>query len=240
MDGLVKIGRSSKDPSGDRVRELSRETGVPAPFTVEYQALVENEFAEEAKLHKRFASSRLGSKEFFREEVAAVIAEIRSTCEIKYEDILRVPESDVLKRQEVAEQILAEEAEAQRETKILDERRSELAARRAYEEQRNRENIYDSRRRYVNDHGGLIHYFTSEFRDEGPVRGLMSLIANLLFTTTLCTFFFLSLYSWYRDGFIWFMQIISIVSIVLLWYTLFFLRNKQIWEEAEKRFPLND
>ena len=40
--GLLKIGRSRKDPTIDRVNELSLSVGVPQPFKVEYSAFVEN------------------------------------------------------------------------------------------------------------------------------------------------------------------------------------------------------
>ena len=39
---LLKIGKSTKDPTKDRVSELNQ-TGVPEPFKVEYYALVEDE-----------------------------------------------------------------------------------------------------------------------------------------------------------------------------------------------------
>ena len=42
---LIKIGKSQKDPTTDRVNELNQ-TGVPEPFKVEYYAFVgdENKF----------------------------------------------------------------------------------------------------------------------------------------------------------------------------------------------------
>ena len=39
---LIKIGKSKKDPTTDRVSELNQ-TGVPEPFKVEYYAFVEDE-----------------------------------------------------------------------------------------------------------------------------------------------------------------------------------------------------
>jgi len=65
MPGFLKIGSSSKEPNGDNVREFSRLEGVPAEFLVEYQALVDNEVQEAAKLHKSFSANRGGEKYLF-------------------------------------------------------------------------------------------------------------------------------------------------------------------------------
>ena len=40
--GLLKIGRSRKDPTIDRVNELTLSAGVPQPFKVEYSAFVDD------------------------------------------------------------------------------------------------------------------------------------------------------------------------------------------------------
>ena len=42
FDGRVKIGKSIKDPTADRVSELNNTTAVPEPFKVEYYCYVEN------------------------------------------------------------------------------------------------------------------------------------------------------------------------------------------------------
>lgn len=39
MDGLVKIGKTTRDPSG-RAKELSGATGVPSPFLLAYETLI--------------------------------------------------------------------------------------------------------------------------------------------------------------------------------------------------------
>ena len=92
MPGLLKIGCSSKEPKRDRVHELSRETGVPLPFRVEYQALVENERGDEGVLHRHFANRRVPGKEFFKDvAIDEVIAVAKRLCQIKYEDDFSEP-----------------------------------------------------------------------------------------------------------------------------------------------------
>jgi len=62
---LVKIGKSSKDPTKYRAIEL-QSTGVPAPFKVEYYALVEDENVLEQKVHRYFSTKRFSdNREFF-------------------------------------------------------------------------------------------------------------------------------------------------------------------------------
>lgn len=62
---LVKIGKSSKDPTKYRALEL-QSTGVPAPFKVEYYALVEDENVLEQEVHRYFSSKRYSNnREFF-------------------------------------------------------------------------------------------------------------------------------------------------------------------------------
>jgi hypothetical protein len=66
---------------------------VPAEFLVEYQALVDNEVQEAAKLHKSFSANRGGGKAFFSGiDTWEVISVIRRLCEVKYEDVFLIPE----------------------------------------------------------------------------------------------------------------------------------------------------
>jgi len=85
MPGLVKIGKSDKDPSGDRAREL-RTTGVPYPFKVEYFAFVEGHHELEKTLHSFFAKHRVDKdREFFRISPDVVIEAIKSRVKVLYE-----------------------------------------------------------------------------------------------------------------------------------------------------------
>ena len=78
---LIKIGKSRKDPTTDRVTELNQ-TGVPQPFKVEYYALVENENYLEQKLHEFYDSQRPNkSREFFSVDCSEAIETIRSLSE---------------------------------------------------------------------------------------------------------------------------------------------------------------
>ena len=51
FDGRVKIGKSSKDPTADRVGELNNTSSVPEPFKVEYYCYVEKFDQLETKVH---------------------------------------------------------------------------------------------------------------------------------------------------------------------------------------------
>ena len=73
----VKIGKSAKDPTTDRVSELNQ-TGVPEPFKVEYYAFVEDEDYLEQRVHEYFNTKRPNkSREFFSVGCAEAIDTIR-------------------------------------------------------------------------------------------------------------------------------------------------------------------
>ena len=56
QQGIVKIGKSERDPSIYRKKELET-SGVPSAFCVEYKALVDDEHHEEGKRrHQRHLS----------------------------------------------------------------------------------------------------------------------------------------------------------------------------------------
>lgn len=91
---LLKIGKSKKDPTQDRVAELNQ-TGVPEPFRVEYYAFVENEDALENLTHQHLSAKRPNKKrEFFKVDCATAINTIRDLAvrhsPIKFEEIFYV------------------------------------------------------------------------------------------------------------------------------------------------------
>ena len=62
---LVKVGRTTKDPEA-RARELSSGSGVPAPFTVEWSALVNDCHGAERCIHQQLDDARARrDREFF-------------------------------------------------------------------------------------------------------------------------------------------------------------------------------
>lgn len=73
MDGLVKVGYSTKDPEL-RAEELNH-TGSPHPYVVEYEALVEEPRQIEQKVHKLLSNTNEG-KEWFRCSVEVAVAAI--------------------------------------------------------------------------------------------------------------------------------------------------------------------
>jgi hypothetical protein len=88
---LVKIGKSTKDPTKERVSELNH-TGVPAAFKVEYFAFVTDEDGLERKLHSKFSQQRFSAnREFFQIGIAEAILGIRIIANdlgwLKYEEV---------------------------------------------------------------------------------------------------------------------------------------------------------
>ena len=78
---LLKIGKSKKDPTTDRVNKLNQ-TGVPEPFKVEYYAFVEDEDYLERAVHQMFASRRPNKNtEFFSIDCVEAIEVIRQLSE---------------------------------------------------------------------------------------------------------------------------------------------------------------
>jgi len=62
----LKIGSTSKEPD-ERAKQISRGTGVPTPYRVEYAYRCFNAEALERELHKYFKSNRTSNqKEFFQ------------------------------------------------------------------------------------------------------------------------------------------------------------------------------
>jgi hypothetical protein len=83
----IKIGESSKDPSEDRVKDLSN-TSVPTPFKVEYKALVHDQRTAEAKVHRVLGKFRVSpNREFFNCSKMFAVNEIRRCVTLEKEYI---------------------------------------------------------------------------------------------------------------------------------------------------------
>ena len=132
---LLKIGKSKKDPTTDRVNELNQ-TGVPEPFKVEYYAFVEDEDYLERVVHQKFASERPNkNREFFSVDCVEAIDAIRQLSEvkakIKYEEVFYVTPEELerFRREREAEiQKQHEQRERQREEQAERERQKQAAA----------------------------------------------------------------------------------------------------------------
>jgi len=73
MPGYIKIGKTIDLPN--RVKDLSRATGVPLPFEVFYAAEVENVDFAERQIHEAFGRTRVApNREFFTETPERVVA----------------------------------------------------------------------------------------------------------------------------------------------------------------------
>jgi len=113
---LLKIGKSKKDPTTDRVNELNQ-TGVPEPFKVEYYAFVENEDYLERVIHQEFAAKRPNkSREFFSIDCNEAIHTIRRMSaphsKIKYEEVFFLTPEEIAKYEWEQEQLQRVKEEA--------------------------------------------------------------------------------------------------------------------------------
>ena len=91
FDGRVKIGKSSKDPTADRVGELNNTSSVPEPFKVEYYCYVEKFDQLETKVHRLLDDRRPNKKrEFFKIELWDAVDTIKEVATelggIKFEE----------------------------------------------------------------------------------------------------------------------------------------------------------
>jgi hypothetical protein len=75
MPGLIKIGCTTRSPE-ERRRELSRSTGIPIDFEIEFEIYSANIKTVESEVHKKLSKYRFG-KEFFRLDVYTVIDILR-------------------------------------------------------------------------------------------------------------------------------------------------------------------
>ena len=108
----IKIGKSTKDPTKDRLDELNRETGTPEKHKCEYYAYVGDEHGLERAVHREFFNKRPNPKrEFFEVSVPEAISEIRRLATnyggIKHEEIYykspeEIAEIEEAKRTEAA------------------------------------------------------------------------------------------------------------------------------------------
>jgi hypothetical protein len=133
---LIKIGKSKKDPTTDRVNELNQ-TGVPEPFKVEYYAFVEDEDYIEKLLHHKFIENRPNkNREFFSLECVTAIDAVRKLlldmAAIKYEEVFFVTkeqlelerrkrlqiEQDEIKRRKYEQIITKQKAEEQKRSQV--------------------------------------------------------------------------------------------------------------------------
>ena len=107
----LKIGQSSKAPE-ERRKELSSETGVPAPYKIEYYAFVENYESVEKQIHSKLNSYRpRKNKEHFNCSVPEAIIVIEDIANIKYKEVFyKSPEEIIMEKKRQEEEIIKEKA----------------------------------------------------------------------------------------------------------------------------------
>ena len=108
LDGLVKIGFSTKDPQS-RAKELSGDTGVPTPFIVEYEMLVEDPHSCEQRAHDLLDDKRVNQRrEFFRCSVNDAIESAKQCVdsEIIFEKFRDEPEGRMTVEENISHPLL--------------------------------------------------------------------------------------------------------------------------------------
>ena len=108
LDGLVKIGFSTKDPES-RAKELSGDTGVPTPFIVEYEMLVEDPHSCEQRAHDLLDDKRVNQRrEFFRCSVNDAIESAKQVVdsEIIFEKFRDEPEGRMTVEENISHPLL--------------------------------------------------------------------------------------------------------------------------------------
>ena len=108
LDGLVKIGFSTKDPES-RAKELSGDTGVPTPFIVEYEMLVEDPHSCEQRAHDLLDDKRVNQRrEFFRCSVNDAIESAKQCVdsEIIFEKFRDEPEGRMTVEENISHPLL--------------------------------------------------------------------------------------------------------------------------------------
>lgn len=108
LDGLVKIGFSTKDPES-RAKELSGDTGVPTPFIVEYEMLVEDPHSCEQRAHDLLDDKRVNQRrEFFRCSVNDAIKSAKQVVdsEIIFEKFRDEPEGRMTVEENISHPLL--------------------------------------------------------------------------------------------------------------------------------------
>ena len=140
MPDLLKIGFSSKDPK-ERAAELSKDTSVPKPFVLEYEAHVENPKGYEQSVHKRLQQKRPNkSREFFECSIEEAVIAIKEATGLE----LIYDEYHKAKREQIEESL-----KRAREANVVAEKRQNreieardlLRAEEANIEAKNRQNL---------------------------------------------------------------------------------------------------
>lgn len=80
MPGILKIGYTMKDPAM-RAEELSS-TGVPYPYDVDYEILIDDPYILEQKVHQKLKHIR-ENKEWFRIDITQAVEAIHTCCSSK-------------------------------------------------------------------------------------------------------------------------------------------------------------
>jgi len=109
MQGLVKVGKTTRDPD-QRAGELSATTGVPTPFVVVYHAYFSDCGAAEAYVHAALESKNFrvsSNREFFSGPVAEAV---RAVVQAE-QQLAREPVSGNAQSQSVAPQAAATSVE---------------------------------------------------------------------------------------------------------------------------------
>lgn len=177
---LLKIGKSKKDPTTDRVNELNQ-TGVPEPFKVEYYAFVEDEDYLEKVVHRKFANKRPNkNREFFSVHCVEAIDAIRQLSEPKAK--IKLEESYYVSPEELKRFAEKREEEERKKEEDRDRRfKAEAeAARQAAKERVEREKAESRAKKEADEEAELNRLLAKQEEDRRKKK-----VANMAFVCCL-------------------------------------------------------
>tara|TARA_Y100000748_G_C15494446_1_gene487711 strand:- start:1949 stop:2851 length:903 start_codon:yes stop_codon:yes gene_type:complete len=148
----LKIGRTSKAPD-ERRKELSSETGVPAPYKIEYYAFVENYESVERQVHLKLDSCRpQKNKEHFTCSVPEAIIVIEDNANIKYKEVFYKSPEDIQreKSRQENERVLKEKENHRKHIAQTEKEKKER-------ELKKQQNKSEDRWNKINSYKGLLY-----------------------------------------------------------------------------------
>lgn len=250
MPGIFKIGFTLKDPAL-RAKELDS-TGVPYPFIVEYEILVDEPYTLEQHVHKALRSQREG-KEWFRCDFSKAVQTIHSCYQgrIYYEQCFKEEREAELEQarieQELLEQILRQEEQRKKEEEARrlaherhrqeEERRQEERIRQLAEERRRAQEIERIKKKVAEE-------------EEKRRQTYLSKRKNGIFIPTIVILFFISIFIGLHYSSTSLFVLFSFISLIIsasfseiifkIYYTKWLSEYKSIHSSntEENRFPI--
>lgn len=239
MPGIFKIGFTLKDPAL-RAKELDS-TGVPYPFVVEYEILVDEPHALEQRVHKSLRAQREG-KEWFRCSFTQAVQMIRDCYQgrVYHEQCFKEEREAELEQarieQEIWEEMLRQEEERllkEEQRKQEEARKQEEQARRIAEEKRRAQELEQIRKKAAED-------------EEQRKQAYLSKRKSKVFIYTICTLLTISIPATLHYNATQLIVPLSLTSVAIstlvseLIRKIYYLRWIEEYKSEQNTIPKND